>query len=113
MPVTDLMWFFTLRGQFRRIVMVETIEKPEVKMSKKKAGFAPEDVISLVHRKFGKPEKHFKTDAHHIHKDTWRVNVWAEIDSDCIVVRKRITNSYFLVLSTDDNGLPAIVESRI
>lgn len=92
--------------------MVETIDKPEVKMSKKKAGFAPEDVISLVHRKFGKPEKHFKTDAHHIHKDAWRVNVWTEIDSDCLVVRKSITQSYFLVLSTDETGHPVVLESR-
>lgn len=88
--------------------MVELQDKPGVKMSKKKSGFDPEDVISLVHRVYGRPDRHFRTDAHHIHANSWRVNVWTEIDSDCIVVRKRISQSYFLSLVADDNGLPII-----
>jgi hypothetical protein len=80
---------------------------PEVeqglKMTKKKK-VDPDSVVALAHLTWGIPKNHFKTDVHHVFGDNWRINIWTSVDSDCIVIRKRITQSYFITIS-DNNGV--------
>lgn len=76
-----------------------------VKMAKRRTKADPEAVIAMIHSAYGKPENYYKTDAHHIYADTWRVNVWASIDTDCVVERKRIDRSYFVKIITGEGGI--------
>jgi hypothetical protein len=65
-------------------------------MAKKKPKYSPEDIASLVDKVYGIPERHFRTDAHHIFGDNWRVNVWTNADDTGLVIRKKISYSYFI-----------------
>ena len=76
-----------------------------VKMAKKRPKADPEAVIAMIHSAYGIPDNHYKTDAHHIYADTWRVNVWVTIDTDCVVIRKRIINSYFVKIIPGEGGI--------
>lgn len=73
-------------------------------MTKRKNKVNEESVIDLVHIKFGRPARHFRTDAHHIHRDNWRVNVWVSVDDDCLMLKKKIERSYFLSV-IENNGV--------